>query len=342
MKIGFLVPDSLTTRGGTKRVCEYAMRLGKRGHDVYILTPDKVLPDWLVGYYDGFKLFDIDKYRSFKADVAVATGAKAGRRLSRMDHIKVKAFSVVLLESLTKPTEKHGQIIDRDRFLRDPYEQGWIYYANSVWMKDIVETKFGQKCHLVIAPTNERMKPSPPIYKSEGKLIVCGFGGNSNWKGGARTAEAAVIAQKTLPNLEMIHYAKRSKPRLPIIVKHWSEPKQDLLPRIYSSADVFIHSSRWEGWSNTCAEALACGVPVISYKTSGIESLVIHNETGIIVDNFDVNDMARAIVDLLTNRELYNKIRVNTTKHMSQFTWEKTLTSLETIFVEALHGCCTK
>jgi len=335
MKIGFIVPDGLTTRGGTKRCCEYAMRLCKRGHDVYILTPDKKLPDWLRGFYDGFKLFDIDKYREFRADVAVATGARAARRLSRMVHVKARAYSVVLLESLTKPTEKHGQIIDRDRFLRDPYKQNWIYYANSSWMKEVVETKFGQKCHLVIAPTNERMKPVPS-FKPEGVVWGLGFGGNSSWKGGARTAESIIIAKKTIPNLEMIHYAKKSKPRLPIVVKHWSEPKQDLLPRIYSSADVFIHSSRWEGWANTCAEALSCGTPVISYRTPGIEDLVIHNETGIIVEKFDVNEMAKAIADLLTNKELYNKIKVNTTKHMQQFTWDKTLNLLEQVFEEGL------
>jgi len=332
MHITFLVADGLTLRGGNKRICEYASRLHKRGHEVYILTPDKYLPEWFQIYEDTFKLEDIKKYQRFKTDVAVATGGRNCRRLSRMINARRKLVSVVMLESMNKPTEKNGQIIDRDRFLKDPYKQGWIYYANSTWMKDIVETKFGQKCHLVIAPTNERMKPSPPIYRPEGKLIICGYGGNSNWKGGARTAEATIIAQKTLPNLEMIHYAKRSKPRLPIVVKHWSEPKQDLLPRIYSSADVFIHSSRWEGWANTCAESLSCGTPVISYRTPGVESLVIHNETGIVVDNFDTKDMAKAIVDLLTNKDLYNKIKANTTKHMQQFTWENTLTTLEKIF----------
>jgi len=331
MKIGFLCPDGLKIRGGCKRIVEYAMRLGKRGHDVYVLTPDKALPDWLAGYYDGFKLFDIDQYRSFKADVAVATGARAGRRMARMNFVKIKAFSVVLLESLTKPTEKHGQIIDRDRFLKDPYGQKWVYYANSTWMKNIVEQNFGQKCHLVLAPPSERMKPVLPVYKSEGKLICLGYGGTSQWKGGQRTADAVALAKKSLPNLEMIHYSQKSIPRSRVVVKHWSNPNQDLLPQIYSSADITIHSSKFEGFANVVAESMACGTPVISHRTQGVENLIIHNETGIIVDEFDTTHMARAIIRLLNDKDLYTKLKVKCVEHMQQFSWEKTLSTLEKI-----------
>ena len=330
MRLSFLVPDGLTTRGGCKRIVEYAMRLGKRGHEVFVLTPDKVLPDWLAPYYDGFRLIDIEKYRDFRTDVAIATGGRAARRLGRMTRAKVKAYSVVMLESMNKPTEKHGQIIDRDRFLSDPYGQKWIYYSNSTWMKNVVEDQFKQKCHLVLAPPSERMKPSVSL-KPEGKLWGLGYGGTSSWKGGQRTAEAIALAKKSLPNLEMIHYSQKSVPRTRVLAEHWANPKQDLLPQIYSSADVFIHSSRFEGFANTVAESMSCGTPVISYKTLGVEDLVIHNETGIIVEEFDVNHMARAIIRLLTDNALYTKLKVKCIEHMQQFNWEKTLSTLEII-----------
>jgi glycosyltransferase involved in cell wall biosynthesis len=77
---------------------------------------------------------------------------------------------------------------------------------------------------------------------------------------------------------------------------------------------------------------MSCGVPCISYKTPGIEDLIIHNETGIIVDEFDVNHMARAIIRLLTDNALYTKLKVKCVEHMQQFSWEKTLSMLEQIF----------
>lgn len=330
MHISFVVPDNLTIRGGTKRVVEYASRLGQRGHRVSILTGDKKIPEWLAPYYSGFRLVDINEYRHFKTDVAIATGGRAARRLGRMTRAKVKAYSVVMLESLNKPTEKHGKKIDRDRFLQDPYDQGWIYYANSSWMRDIVEQQFGQKCHLILTPSHERMKPSKS-FKPEGKMWILGYGGNSSWKQGHKTAEAVEIAKKTLPNLEMIHYSQKSCPRSKVVVQHWSSPAQDFLPQIYSSADLFCHSSRFEGWSNTCAEAMSCGTPVVSYKTRGVEDIVIHEKTGLIVDEMNVEKMADAIVQMLGDREELKRYQERCLAHAATFSWDKALTELEEI-----------
>ena len=69
---------------------------------------------------------------------------------------------------------------------------------------------------------------------------------------------------------------------------------------------------------------------------SGIENLIIHNETGIIVDEFDNTQMARAIIRLLLDQNLYNKLKIKCIEHVQQFTWEKTLSNLEQIFEEAL------
>lgn len=337
MKITFIVPDGLTIRGGSKRVAEYAMRLGRRGHDVYILTTNKSMPEWL-STYDSFKLADIDQYRHWKSDVAIATGGRAGRRLGRMDKVKVKAYSVVMLESLNKPTEKNGREIDRDKFLRDCYRQNWIYYANSSWMQEVVERDFGQKCHLVLAPPHERMRPVPTTMKPEGKIWVLGYGGNADWKGGHRTAEAVSLAKKSIPELEMIHYAQKSVPRSRVLVKHWSNPPQEFLPEIYSAADLFCHSSRFEGFANCCMESVCCGTPVISYRTRGIEDIVIHRKTGIIVDEFDTAHMARAMIRLLQDRPLYERLKTECLEKAAEFSWDATMMQLENIFKERLDG----
>jgi hypothetical protein len=324
-------------RGGVKRIAEYASRLTLRGHGVFVLSPDREVPEWLFSYRNTYKLVNIDKYKNFKTDVVIATGGRAGRRMGRMVRSKVKVYSVVMLESLNKPTEKHGEIIDRDRFLRDPYKQNWVYYANSTWLKEKVETDFGQKCHLVLAPSNERIQPVPTDLKPKGKLWVLGYGGNADWKGGHRTAEAVTIAKRTLPNLEMIHYSQRSVPRSRVLVKHWGNPKQELLPQIYSAADLFCHSSRFEGFANCCMESISCGTPVVSYNTPGIEDIVIHRQTGIIVDKFDTRHMARAIVRTLQDRDLYEKMKVRCIEKAREFSWDKALLTLEEIFAEALN-----
>lgn len=337
MKICFICPDGLTIRGGSKRVVEYASRLGARGHDVWILGTDLEMPDWLASYYGDIKFANIKEgYKDFETDVAIATGGRAARRLGRMNKAKVKAYSVVMLESLNKPTEKHGKEIDRDSPLRDPYEQSWLYYANSSWMQEVVERDFGQKCHLVLAPSNERMRPVPSI-KPKDKYWVLGYGGTSSWKGGQRTATAVEIARRTLPNIEMIHYSQKSRPRSNVVVQHWSNPDQKLLPQIYSSADIFCHSSRFEGFANVPFEAMCCGTPVVSYNTRGIEDIVIDGETGLIVDQLDDFDaMAKTLINLTTDSERLEYMKQKCLDKAAEFSWDKTLNQLESIFEEAL------
>ena len=50
-------------------------------------------------------------------------------------------------------------------------------------------------------------------------------------------------------------------------------PEEDLVA-LYNAADVFISTSRGEGFGLTIAEALACGVPVIAQNVSAIPEIV--------------------------------------------------------------------
>lgn len=51
---------------------------------------------------------------------------------------------------------------------------------------------------------------------------------------------------------------------------------------------------------NTIKEAMACGVPVVATRHAGIPELVTDGETGILADENDADDLARAITRLLS------------------------------------------
>lgn len=62
----------------------------------------------------------------------------------------------------------------------------------------------------------------------------------------------------------------------------FKDPQTDLRAD-YLSADVLCMPSRWEGFPNVVAEALAHGLPVVGFDgCSGIPDLVVHNQTGVI------------------------------------------------------------
>ena len=69
------------------------------------------------------------------------------------------------------------------------------------------------------------------------------------------------------------------------------------LVTLYSSSDVFINPTYADTFPTVNLEALACGTPVITYKTGGSPE-AIDEKTGIVVEQGNVNALADAIIKL--------------------------------------------
>lgn len=66
-----------------------------------------------------------------------------------------------------------------------------------------------------------------------------------------------------------------------------------------SAADVFVLSSRNEGWANVLLEAMACGLPVVATDVGGNAEVVCRAELGTIVPFNDQPALARALRHVL-------------------------------------------
>ena len=67
------------------------------------------------------------------------------------------------------------------------------------------------------------------------------------------------------------------------------------LAQLYSSASVFVNPTYQDNYPTTNLEALACGTPVITYRTGGSPE-AIDEKTGIVVEQGDIEAMAEAII----------------------------------------------
>jgi phosphatidylinositol alpha-1,6-mannosyltransferase len=104
----------------------------------------------------------------------------------------------------------------------------------------------------------------------------------------------------------------------------------DRLNDFYNLAEVYVMPCRElsdqgnvEGFGITFLEAGACGLPVIAGRSGGVEDAVVEGETGIVVDPWDVDAVAHAIVRLLKGPELAGKMGRAGRKRAEQLSWDR-------------------
>ncbi len=84
--------------------------------------------------------------------------------------------------------------------------------------------------------------------------------------------------------------------------------EESKLVAIYSAADIMCVPSIQESFGQTALEAMACGTPVIAFRSSGLDDLIEHEKTGYLVTAYSEIDYAGAIINLLTDTNLRLKM----------------------------------
>jgi glycosyltransferase involved in cell wall biosynthesis len=66
-------------------------------------------------------------------------------------------------------------------------------------------------------------------------------------------------------------------------------------------ADVFVHTSRWEGFGLVLLEAMLAGLPVVATRVSAVPEVVADGETGLLAEPGDDTAVAAALSGLLAD-----------------------------------------
>jgi len=94
--------------------------------------------------------------------------------------------------------------------------------------------------------------------------------------------------------------------------------------RLLQEAHILAMASTREGFGLSVIEANACGTPSVVTDVPGLRDSVIKDETGIIVPYGNTLALGNAIVDLLSNNELRERLSQNAITWAKQFDWDKT------------------
>ncbi len=102
--------------------------------------------------------------------------------------------------------------------------------------------------------------------------------------------------------------------RLGVPVTFAGTVKNSEIVRYYHEADLFVlpcvtaRDGHHDGIPVSLMEAMACGVPVVSTRLSGIPELIEDNRTGILVEQKDAASLAGAIRRLVTDDDLRRRL----------------------------------
>ena len=69
-----------------------------------------------------------------------------------------------------------------------------------------------------------------------------------------------------------------------------------LINTLYCCADLVAVPSYVETFGQVAIEAITCGTPVVSFRTSGLLDIIIENFNGVMCEPYDCNDMANKII----------------------------------------------
>jgi glycosyltransferase involved in cell wall biosynthesis len=112
-------------------------------------------------------------------------------------------------------------------------------------------------------------------------------------------------------------------------------PHDEALVEIKKSA-VFVCPSLAEGLGNVFIEAQACGVPPIGTRVGGIPDIIEDVENGLLVEVKNPEAIANAIISLLSDEALRNKIISKGLETSRQFSWDIILADMEKIYSKLL------
>lgn len=116
--------------------------------------------------------------------------------------------------------------------------------------------------------------------------------------------------------------------------------QHDLVPIELEKLDIYIALSRQESFGVAVIEAQAMAKPVVVSNVGGLPEVVKHQETGFIVESENPEAAAEAIIKLILNSELREKMAYNAEKFVNQnFSWNACAVKMKNLYKHTLEAC---
>lgn len=214
--------------------------------------------------------------------------------------------------------------------------------APSQWLVDLAKQSFlgafpisvihnGINQH-VFRPTESNFRQQHGL---ENKIVLLGVAEAWSKKKGLDVMEELAQRLDEPYRIVLVETLDKERAKLPgniVSIAHTSSKSE--LAQIYTAADLFIQPTRADTFPTVNMEALACGTPVITFRTGGSPE-IIDNNCGATVEMDDIEGMMAAIQDESRHHRF---TRENCQQRARQFTVEHMVAQYLELYAETLNG----
>lgn len=184
-----------------------------------------------------------------------------------------------------------------------------FFIATSKWIQDRLSESFLGNYPSYLIKNGINLSVFLPVeseFKEKhnciGKKIVLGVSYQWNPKKGI---DVFIKLAESLPNdytVVLVGTNEETEKQLPKnIISVRKTQNQAELAKIYSAADVFVNPTREDTFPTVNLESLACGTPVVTFRTGGSpESL--NKDCGVVVEKNDVAALRGEIIHVCENK----------------------------------------
>ena len=105
-------------------------------------------------------------------------------------------------------------------------------------------------------------------------------------------------------------------------IHHLDYLSDELVALFYSKADVFVYPSHYEGFGLPVLEAMTLGAPVVASISSSLPEVA--GDAAVLIDPNDPAILAEAILQVISDRQLRQKLIQKGKERAKLYSWERT------------------
>jgi len=325
LKIAAILPH-LEVFGGVRRYIEIGNNFIKRGHSFRIYHTDGSPPTWLEFFGETRPVKQVTLEEN---DIAISSDYSVLNYLERANAQK-KIFYCLR-------EHKNNQKVCTNRKL--------LIMGNSTGICEMVRRKYERECIEGIGGINPELFHPLETRKDNHQIKILSYGRiYKKRKGIQKVVKAIELLNKRYPSLKLLLFdTPVGNPKLDarqvlqtrVPVTFYIALPQERMAELYSQADIFVSAEKRAGWSNPCAEAMACKVPVVC-SASGTRDFAINGETALVFRLRYPLLIAKKIRRLIEDKDIRERIAEKGYRKIQQYTWSNLVDKLEKEFKQLL------